>query len=89
MAGDRQAALEGAQFRHWERIFSGAFDEAYLHETQKIGRAHERIGLEPRWYIGAYRFVLNELTGLILVRSRFAPKKGAGADRGGQQGHTA
>jgi len=75
MAGDRQAALEGAQFRHWERIFSGAFDEAYLCETQKIGRAHERIGLEPRWYIGAYRFVLNELTGLILVRSRFAPKK--------------
>ena len=75
MAGDRQTQLEGAQFRHWQRIFSGTFDAAYYAETQQIGRAHERIGLEPRWYIGAYSFVLNELTVLIFERNRFSPGK--------------
>ncbi|UDF04294.1 globin-coupled sensor protein [Asticcacaulis sp. AND118] len=75
MAGDRQSALENAQYRHWERIFAGAFDETYLAETQKIGSAHHRIGLEPRWYIGAYRFVLNELIGIILERNRFSANK--------------
>ncbi|MFT3995948.1 MAG: globin-coupled sensor protein [Asticcacaulis sp.] len=75
MAGDKQATLERAQYAHWERLFSGRFDADYFAQTEKIGRAHERIGLEPRWYIGAYRFALNELVAVIMKRRRFSPGK--------------
>ncbi len=30
------------------------FDEAFVDQRRQIGLVHERIGLEPRWYIGAY-----------------------------------
>jgi signal transduction histidine kinase len=29
-------------------------DESYLENRRQIGKAHARIGLEPRWYLGAY-----------------------------------
>jgi signal transduction histidine kinase len=29
-------------------------DEGYLAQRRRIGAAHERVGLEPRWYLGAY-----------------------------------
>jgi hypothetical protein len=31
-------------------------DRAYAAERSRIGATHERIGLEPRWYLGAYAF---------------------------------
>jgi methyl-accepting chemotaxis protein len=75
--GERQQALEAAQTKHWERLFSGAFDAGYVASIEQIGRAHHRIGLEPRWYIGGYQFLLSELTTVILKRYRFAPAKAA------------
>lgn len=56
---------------------SGAFDKQYFDETLKIGTAHQRIGLEPRWYIGGYQIVLNELHGIILQNSRWNMKTAA------------
>jgi signal transduction histidine kinase len=29
-------------------------DQAYVSERRRIGEAHFRLGLEPRWYLGAY-----------------------------------
>jgi len=49
------------QEQHWLRLFSGAFDEAYFTSAAAIGRAHNRVGLEPDLYIGAYAFVLSRL----------------------------
>ncbi|WP_239504772.1 protoglobin domain-containing protein, partial [Stenotrophomonas maltophilia] len=43
----------------------------------RIGRAHHRIGLEPRWYIGGYQFMLSELALLVLKNNRFAPQRAA------------
>lgn len=48
-----------AQERHWLRLFSGSFDDDYVTSVRKIGLIHSQIGLEPRWYIGAYAFTLN------------------------------
>lgn len=42
------------QKRHWERIYSGRLDQDYLNSALSIGKTHNRIGLEPRWYIGGY-----------------------------------
>jgi signal transduction histidine kinase len=43
-------------------------DEAYLAERRRIGQTHERIGLEPSWYLGAYALYLSLLTPLVLER---------------------
>ena len=29
-------------------------DDDYVRDRREIGRAHVRVGLEPRWYFGAY-----------------------------------
>lgn len=55
-----QSMMDGAmalQSRHWSLILSGNFDEDYVHSVRRIGQVHNRIGLEPRWYIGGYSFI--------------------------------
>ena len=67
LVGSRSSDLARAQSRHWARVFSGRFDEDYARSVKAIGLAHHRIGLEPRWYIGGYQYVLNELTALLVA----------------------
>ena len=71
LVGSRGANLAEAQKRHWGRVFSGRFDDDYARSVTEIGMAHHRIGLEPRWYIGAYQFVLNEIVMLLASKARF------------------
>jgi len=40
-------------------------DDAYLEKRRLIGETHERIGLEPRWYLGAYTLYLSLLIPLV------------------------
>ena len=75
LIGERQGTLESAQVKHWSRLFSGKFDADYAASVERIGRAHHRIGLEPRWYIGGYQFMLTELSRLVLKKHRFAPAR--------------
>jgi rsbT co-antagonist protein RsbR len=35
-------------------LFSGTCDRSYVEDRLRVGAAHERIGLPPKWYIGAY-----------------------------------
>ena len=61
------AAMERAskaQGDHWARLFSGRFDDEYASSVRRIGLMHSRIGLEPRWYIGGYTFILGQLYGV-------------------------
>jgi hypothetical protein len=36
------------------QLTQGDYDEAYLANRLHIGQVHQQIGLEPRWYMGAY-----------------------------------
>ncbi len=69
LIGSRSADLASAQKRHWGRVFSGTFDDDYARSVRAIGMAHHRIGLEPRWYIASYQFVLNEIIALLVAKS--------------------
>jgi signal transduction histidine kinase len=40
-------------------------DESYVKQRQQIGLAHERAGISPHWYLGAYAVYLSLLTPLI------------------------
>ncbi|WP_109121307.1 globin-coupled sensor protein [Azospirillum sp. TSO22-1] len=57
--------LKAAQTEHWRALFTGQFDEDYVARVQRIGRAHHRIGLEPRWYIAAYSFFLDRIGAIV------------------------
>ncbi|MFA7430552.1 MAG: globin-coupled sensor protein [Rhodospirillaceae bacterium] len=66
------------QRQHWmTNVFNGDFGDAYIEQVTIIGRTHERVGLEPRWYIGAYCFTLNKLVGLIQHHYRKKPERAA------------
>ena len=67
------------QSEHWAKVASASFDESYVEGVTAVGNAHARIGLEPRWYIGGYALLLeNMLAHVVKARwpSRFS-KKGA------------
>ena len=57
--------LKKAQIRHWQSVFTDGFNQDFLDRAQKIGEIHSRIGLSPRWYIGAYAFIQPRLFSLI------------------------
>ncbi|NLH79784.1 MAG: chemotaxis protein [Phyllobacteriaceae bacterium] len=74
LVGARSDTLARAQTRHWAHVFAGTFDAEYARSAEAIGRAHHRIGLEPRWYIAGYQFVLNEIVALLVARAGWRRK---------------
>jgi methyl-accepting chemotaxis protein len=75
LVGNEVARLKRAQESHWQRLFDGRFDEAYMQGVRQIGLIHHKIGLEPRWYIGGYNFVLSELCKLAVKSNRWKPAR--------------
>jgi signal transduction histidine kinase len=57
--------LMGAQREYLLSLAGPTIDEAYITQRQLIGEVHERIGLEPRWYLGAYALYLSLLVPLV------------------------
>lgn len=61
-------------------LFAGRCDAAYVEDRLRVGAAHERIGLAPKWYLGAYRQYLHlihehlfaELNDEAKIREAFA-----------------
>lgn len=60
--------LVSAQVEHWGELFDGRFDAGYFARARRIGLAHDRIGLEPRWYVGAYAHFLDDIFAVLLDR---------------------
>src|SRR5579883_1848362 len=58
---DGMARARSLQAKHWASLFSGRFDDDYVASVRRIGQVHARIGLAPRWYIGAYAFTMEKL----------------------------
>ncbi len=75
LIGNDVPRLKGAQGSHWQRLFSAAFDDAYFDGVRTIGKVHNRIGLEPRWYIGAYNLVLCHLVEVAHKAYRRKPEQ--------------
>lgn len=72
LIGSQQERLISAQSRHWDQLFGGRFDADYVASIRRIGLIHHRIGLEPRWYIGGYAFIMNELVDVLSAKHRFS-----------------
>jgi methyl-accepting chemotaxis protein len=65
---DTVGRAKAAQTAHWKLLFEGRFDQAYFDSVRRIGTAHYRIGLSPRWYIAGYSFIFSELLAAIAGR---------------------
>lgn len=46
--------VKSLQREYFLGLFAGRCDQAYVEDRLRVGAAHERIGLAPKWYIGAY-----------------------------------
>lgn len=82
LVGSQAPRLKGAQTQHWRRLFSAQFDSAYVQSVRTIGLVHNKIGLEPRWYIGGYMFVLGHLIELASRSQRWSRAKATDTLRG-------
>ncbi len=64
------------QKKHWlDSVFAGNFDDRYFANVTEIGKIHQRVGLEPRWYTAGYCFVLNKVFELAAHTYRKRPEK--------------
>lgn len=55
------------QAEHWQAVFRDGVDDRFYQRAVRIGNVHARIGLEPKWYVGAYGMVLEELITAIIA----------------------
>ncbi|MFQ5991996.1 MAG: protoglobin domain-containing protein [Nitrospiraceae bacterium] len=62
MIGSR---LKEAQKGYLLSLVTGPYDQTYQEGRLQIGKVHERIGLTPQWYLGAYALYLNLLRPLL------------------------
>ena len=49
------ARVKRMQNTYFLHLFSGTYDLNYLRDRVRVGAAHERIGMPPKLYLGAYR----------------------------------
>jgi rsbT co-antagonist protein RsbR len=47
--------VKRTQREYFLGLFAGRADMAYVQDRLRVGAAHERIGMAPKWYVGAYR----------------------------------
>ncbi|WP_395821009.1 methyl-accepting chemotaxis protein [Devosia sp.] len=57
---------KGSQSNHWAGIAKGEFDADYMERSTRIGLRHAKIGLEPRWYIGGYGVIVENVVKGVL-----------------------
>jgi methyl-accepting chemotaxis protein len=62
---DHMAHAKQAQLNHWAVIVNGEFSDEYVTSVTRIGETHNKLGLEPRWYIGAYSFLMSGVLAAI------------------------
>lgn len=47
-------------------MVSGKIGEQYVERRKVVGRVHNKIGLFPQWYIGAYTLLQNEVLAVLM-----------------------
>lgn len=55
--------------RHLKTMMAGRYGEAYFETRLRVGLIHEHVGVEPSWYMGAWRTVA-DLIRMILEEER-------------------
>jgi len=72
---DHMKSAKKRQEEHWGIVGTAEYNDSYVEGVTKVGKAHARIGLEPRWYIGGYALVLEQLVHAV-TRERWPSRFG-------------
>ncbi len=73
---DHMRHAKEMQLKHWDVIAAAEFSEEYGKSVTRIGETHNRLGLEPRWYIGGYNFMISGV--IRAIETDIASHTGAG-----------
>lgn len=57
--------LKNLQARYFQELTAGTYDVDYCTNRIRVGFAHQRIGLAPEWYLGAYVKYLHIVTDVL------------------------
>lgn len=69
------ARLKLSQHAYFIRLTCGEYGPAYVEERLRVGAVHHRVGLTPKWYIGAYRKYLAEIPPVVWRLMGTDPKR--------------
>ena len=67
--------LREVQAAYFSSLTAGDYGQDYIRERLRVGVTHQRIGLDPKWYIGAYRKYLAELHDILWQRLHGQPAR--------------
>jgi rsbT co-antagonist protein RsbR len=59
--------VKKSQRDYFMGLFGGQIDRSYVEHRVRVGSAHERIGMAPKWYLGAYRRYMSLLHERLLA----------------------
>lgn len=63
------ARLKAAHGRYFASLTEGEYGDAYVDGRLRVGMTHARIGLTPKWYVGAFRKYLADMLKATWVAS--------------------
>ncbi|MFG1403578.1 protoglobin domain-containing protein [Xanthobacter sediminis] len=75
---EQMKRAKSMQITHWGVILDARFDQEYEASVTRIGEMHNKLGLDPHWYIGGYSFLISHLVAAIggdIGRTLFARRK--------------
>ncbi len=74
---ERNAAIHRAHRDQWNAFFSANFDDAYLDRVRKLGHAHQKAGLIPKYYVAGYSMLLERMAAHVIRAHRFDRNRAA------------
>src|SRR5580692_2498371 len=63
------------QKEYFLRLTQGNYDSNYIEERLNVGNVHASIGLDVKWYLGAYNFYVQAVGGKIFEAFKDDPQK--------------
>jgi signal transduction histidine kinase len=57
--------LKKLQTAYFQQLTAGDYGQAYFENRLRVGQAHNRVGLSPEWYLGAYTKYLHIVTDVL------------------------
>ncbi|MGQ7960324.1 putative bifunctional diguanylate cyclase/phosphodiesterase [Pseudomonas sp. SP16.1] len=63
------ARLKHSQADYYRRLWQAQPDQDYVLERLRIGWVHQHVGVDLKWYLGAYRLYLHDMLGELLGAS--------------------
>ena len=67
--------LKDIQAKYFLRLTAGDYGEEYVLDRIKVGYTHQKIGLDTKWYIGAYRKYLSIVLNSFSAMSGYSEEK--------------